>query len=177
MGRIPPRAKRVLRVRQVMRPIAATISPETRLEEAANLFASRGLLGAPVVDGSGRIHGSLTDTDILLFIRSEFRGLPRFRFITWRARVRNLLLFLDRHRPGIAVRVRARLRSTRTSEILENDRLSVGPNDDFGPVSRYMFETKTTIVPVVDEGRVVGVVGYDAVIRGVYQGLAEGMSG
>ncbi len=177
MRRAGSRKKRVTLVRDVMGPLVATVSPETSLEEAAEVFASREVLGAPVVDGSGRPVGALTEVDLLLLIRREFSGLPRFRFITWRARVQNLLRFLDRRRPELAARVRTRLRAAKVGEIVERDRPIAGPDDAFGPVGRYMFDTKTTLVPVVEGGRVVGVVGYDAVIRVVYQGLGEATSG
>lgn len=177
MRRMRPRRERDVLVRDVMRPVVATLSPEISLEEAAELFASTGLLGAPVVEASGGLLGALTEADLVLLVRREFHGLPRFRFITWRARVQNMLRFLDRRHPDLAVRVRARLRSIKVNEVLEKDRLIVEPDDSFGPVGRYMFDTKTTLVPVVQDGRLVGAVGYDTVIRIVYQGLGEAMSG
>ena len=164
-------------VRNVMSPIVATVSPDTRLDEAAEVFASRGLLGAPVVDASGRVLGALTEADLVLFLRREFRGLPRLRFVAWRTRVRNMLGFLERRNPVLASQIRSRLRATKTSEVLDRNRPIVGPGDEFGPISRYMFDTKTTLVPVIEDGRVVGTVGYDSVARVVYQGLAEAMSG
>ncbi|MGI0148420.1 MAG: CBS domain-containing protein [Thermoplasmata archaeon] len=169
--------KRTVLVRDVMSPIVATVSLATPLDEAAELFASKGLLGAPVVDASGRVLGALTELDINLFVRREFRGLPRFRFITWRARVRNMLRSLERRHPVLASQIHAKLRTTKTSEVLDRNRPIARPGDEFGAIGRYMLDTKTILVPVIEDGRVIGTVGYDAVARVVYQGLAEVTSG
>jgi len=160
-----------------MGPIAVTVSPETSLEEAAELFASKGLLGAPVLDESDRLLGTLTETDIVRFVRREFHGLPRFRFVTWRARVRDMVRFLERRSPDLAFRIRTRLRATKTRQLVDGDRLIAGPDDAFDAVGRYMVDTKTTLVPVVEGGRLVGTVDYDMVRSVVRQELGDAMSG
>jgi CBS domain-containing protein len=62
----------VLRLSDIMTADIATVSPETSLQEAVELFAAKHVSGAPVVAG-GTILGVVTAADILSFSASNFR--------------------------------------------------------------------------------------------------------
>ena len=51
--------------RQLMAAQVATASPDTTLAEAAQELASSMISGLPVVDGSGRVVGIVTESDVL----------------------------------------------------------------------------------------------------------------
>lgn len=84
---------------------------------------------------------------------------------------------MERRSPDLAFRIRTRLRATKTRQLVDGDRLIAGPDDSFDPVGRYMVDTKTTLVPVVEGGRLVGTVDYDMVRSVVHQELGDAMSG
>ena len=56
----------MLRLRDIMTADVLTVTPQTTLREAAELFAARHLSGAPVVDG-GEVLGVVSTSDILGF--------------------------------------------------------------------------------------------------------------
>ena len=64
----------MLTVRDLMVPNPLTLAPEDTLRTAANLFASAGVGGAPVVSG-GMVIGVVTLTDILAF-EADNPGVP-----------------------------------------------------------------------------------------------------
>lgn len=66
------RAKQAMpRVADVMTQVVATLTPETPVQEAIDLFADRHISGAPVVSERGEIVGVVTMTDILRAESSE----------------------------------------------------------------------------------------------------------
>lgn len=54
-----------LRVGAVMTPFPLVIEVDATLDEVADLFAQNGISGAPVVDGSGRMVGVVSQTDLV----------------------------------------------------------------------------------------------------------------
>lgn len=67
----------MLRVRDIMKQDVVTVSPETTVREAMDLFASRHLSGAPVVI-SGKVVGVVSATDLMDFVAS-LPGVPTAR--------------------------------------------------------------------------------------------------
>ena len=65
----------MLRLRDIMTADVVTISPQTTLRDAAELFAARHVGGAPVVEGAAVV-GVLSASDILAFVAST-PGVPR----------------------------------------------------------------------------------------------------
>ena len=59
----------MLRLRDIMTTDLATVGPETTLRQAVELFATRHLSGAPVVDGD-HVVGVVSTSDILEFLAS-----------------------------------------------------------------------------------------------------------
>ena len=55
----------------LMEPVTLTLTPDQPLDQAVRSLAGMGLKGAPVVDGSGRPVGMLSETDVL---RSPWGG-------------------------------------------------------------------------------------------------------
>ncbi len=60
----PPRPP-VATVRDIMTADAVTVSPETSVPRIAQLMDSRAISGLPVIDGSRRVVGVVTDADLV----------------------------------------------------------------------------------------------------------------
>lgn len=67
----------MLRVRDIMTTDVITVSPETTLREAMELFAKRHVSGAPVVAG-GELLGVVSSTDLMMFA-AALAGVPTER--------------------------------------------------------------------------------------------------
>ena len=67
----------MLQVRDAMTREVLTVTPETTLREAAELFVSRHVSGAPVVEGQ-KVVGVVSATDVLEFVATHPPG-PRTR--------------------------------------------------------------------------------------------------
>jgi len=67
----------MLKLRDIMTPEVLTLSPNTSLRDAVELFAKHHVSGAPVVDG-GKVVGVLSASDLLTFEASN-PGVPTER--------------------------------------------------------------------------------------------------
>jgi magnesium transporter len=65
------RSRRPVRMRDIVNPDMAVISPEMDQEDVAYLFRQRDLVTAPVVEKSGRLIGQITIDDIVDVINEE----------------------------------------------------------------------------------------------------------
>lgn len=60
-----PSVQESARVADVMTQVVVTVAPETPIQEAIDLFASRHISGAPVVSSEGDVLGVVSTTDVL----------------------------------------------------------------------------------------------------------------
>jgi CBS domain-containing protein len=126
-----------MKVREVMSNPVITVRPDTAAHAVAELLVSRGFTAAPVVTAEGKMVGIATETDLL-------RG---------------------RIRPGAAAVER---RSEPTAAMVMTGRpYTCGPDVDLADVVALMLDHAVRSVPVVDNGRLVGIVSRRDVLRRV----------
>jgi CBS domain-containing protein len=144
-------------VTEVMTKDVITLSPDTSLPDAADLLAQKGIGAAPVVDDSGMIVGLLRDEDLLI---SEARlHLPTTFAI---------LPGIDITLPGSVRRYDEELKKAASStigDVLEKHFKQVGPDATVEDVATMMHEHDVTHVPVVDNGKVIGIVARGDIVR------------
>lgn len=126
------------RVEDVMTAPAVTIAPETSLREAEQLFAERGVNAFPVVDRDDVLVGVLTKLDVLrAFIFTEDHMFPPYDDIM----------------------------KTPVAQVMTRDVQIVRPRTPLTRVLQKLVDTRSKSFPVVDSGRVVGVVAREDVLR------------
>jgi len=144
-------------VTEVMTKDVISLSPDTSLPEAADLLAEKGIGAAPVVDADGNLVGLLRDEDLLI---SEARlHLPTTFAI---------LPGIDITLPGSVRRYDEELKKAASStvgDVLEKHFKQVGPDATVEDVATMMHEHDVTHVPVVEDGKVKGIVARGDIIR------------
>lgn len=144
-------------VTEVMTKDVVTLSPDTALPDAADLLSEKGFGAAPVVDAAGNIIGLLRDEDLLI---SEARlHLPTTFAI---------LPGIDITLPGSVRRYDEELKkaaSTSIADVMEKHFKQVGPDATVEDVATLMHEHDVTHVPVVDDGKVLGIVARGDIVR------------
>lgn len=144
-------------VTEVMTKDVISLSPDTALPDAADLLAEKGIGAAPVVGADGNIVGLLRDEDLLisearLHLPTTFAILPGID-ITLPTSVRRY----DEELKKAA--------STTIADVLEQHFKQVGPDATVEDVATLMHEHDVTHVPVVDGGKVVGIVARGDIVR------------
>ncbi|SSC25741.1 CBS domain-containing protein, partial [Klenkia terrae] len=124
-----------VQVRELMSAPAVTVGPATPATYAAEVLASRGFAALPVVDTGDRLLGVVAEVDL---VRDRIRPDPRLHA---RRDVR------DRdHRPAALV-----------AGIMTAPATAVDVADDVADAARLLLERSHRSLPVLQHGRVVGV--------------------
>jgi acetoin utilization protein AcuB len=63
-----------IRIREIMTREVITTTPDTPIEDAANLMVTHKIGGLPIVDGKGKVVGIITETDIFRTFVEMFAG-------------------------------------------------------------------------------------------------------
>lgn len=129
-----------------------TVGPETPLADAIRLMLEHRVSGLPVVDGAGQLVGLLTEGDLLH--RAE-TGTDAVR-LGW------LQALLARGR--MAERY-VHTHGRRVRDAMTRDVLTVGEASPLDDVIRVMESRRVRRVPVVEGGRLVGIVSRSDLVR------------
>lgn len=136
----------------VMTANVVTVTPQTTVLELVNLLLSRNISGAPVVDDAGALVGIVTEGDL---VRRAELGTER-KHGGW-------LSFFT----GTATMAQdyVRAHATKVSDIMSPGVVAVQPTTPLAEVADLMEERKVRRVPVVDAGKVVGIVSRANLLR------------
>ena len=136
-------------VRDVMSTKVVTLRPDQSVEEAADVLAAGRIGAAPVVDGSGTLVGLLRDEDLIL---SEAN-----------VHVPTAITFLgaDFVLPSALHQFEDDLKKAAGSTVADamtTEFATVGPDDNLETLATLMHDREVTHVPVVEGGKLVGIV-------------------
>lgn len=136
-----------MQIRDLMTTTVITIAPEAPLKEAARRMIEAGVSGLPVTTEDGDLVGVITEAD---FVKTEAnRGnTKRHRPLRW---------FTHRDEiPSEALTV---------ADVMTAEVITLPSEADHSEAARLMEKSKVKRVPVVDDGRLVGVVSRRDVLR------------
>ena len=136
----------------VMAREIVTVGPETPLTDAIRLMLEHRVSGLPVVDGTGQLVGLLTEGDLLH--RAE-TGTDAVR-LGW------LQALLAR---GWMAEHYAHTHGRKVQDAMTRDVLTVGEASPLDDVIRIMESRHVRRVPVVEGGRLVGIVSRSDLVR------------
>jgi len=136
-----------VKVRDIMTTEVVVAHPETSVNVVARLMAGRGISGVPVVD-DGRVVGIVTELDLVL--RNTRLEPPAF------FKLLDALIPLE-----TPAHYRERLRhmlGTHARDVMNEEFVTVGPDDDLEVLADIMFKKRANPVAVVEDDRLVGIV-------------------
>jgi CBS domain-containing protein len=134
---------KAVKVEQVMTSDVVSVAPGAPIKDAATVIAERGISGVPVCDREGRVVGVLSETDLLIK-----QGGPR-------RNVGGLLWWLveTASTPDVA-----KLRAHTAGEAMTSPAITIEPSAPVTEAARRMVERSVNRLPVVEDGRLVGIV-------------------
>jgi CBS domain-containing protein len=134
-----------MNARDIMSQPVVTVTPDTTIAEAAELMITRRISGLPVVDETGAVVGLVTEGDLL---RRAETGTEK-RHSRWA----ELLLG-----PGRLARDYVHSHGRKVGEIMTTRVHSVGPETELADIVSIMESRHIKRVPVIEDGRLVGIV-------------------
>lgn len=143
------------KVADIMTRVVVTVTPETPIRELAQILAEKHINGVPVVDDEGEVVGVVCESDLIN--QGQPLHIPTVFVI--------LDSFIPMESPWRLQKEFKRLSATKVQDIYSRPPVCVTADTDVTEVARLMSERKLYTVPVLDRGKLVGVVGKGDVIR------------
>jgi CBS domain-containing protein len=131
-----------MRVHAAMTSEVVTVTTETPLREVARVLADRRISGLPVVDARGRLVGVVSEADIISSALGESHGGPM--------RALHELLRLGP--------LGATLREATAGRAMSTPAITIAPGRSVADAAAIMLDRGVNRLPVVDSGRLVGIV-------------------
>ena len=139
----------------IMTPDPVTVFPETEVTQAARLLLEKGINGVPVVDAEGRLVGLLCQSDLIV----QQKKLP----------IPSLFTFLDGLIPLTSMKQVERevkkIAAVTVADAMTPAPVTVKPDTAIETVATLMVDNSFHTIPVVDGGRLVGIVGKADILR------------
>ena len=145
----------MLKVKDIMTKEVISVSPDTGIVNAAKILLENRINGMPVIDAFGRLVGIICQSDLVaqqkgIPIPSVFTLLESFIPLTSMKRI-------DKEMEKIA--------ALTVKEAMTLEPVTVNPETEIEEVAKLMVDKKFHTLPVVDGGKVVGIVGKEDVLK------------
>ena len=149
-----------MNVRDIMDPEPVTVGPDDDVEHAVRLLRRHELPGVPVVNEGGRCVGIVTEADLVLSDEQGDLHLPHYiELFGGVVYLEPLRRFEDRLRRAVASKVR---------DMMTPDPVTVDADAPVEHAAHLIAKRKHNRLPVVEHGRLVGVVTRVDVLDALY---------
>lgn len=139
-----------IKVRDIMQSNPVTVSPQDDVECAIRLLREHELSGLPVVNEGGRCVGIVTEGDLIISEEERDFHLPHYiDLLGGVIFLEPFKKFEDRLRKAFAAKV---------NEMMTADPVTVDIDDDVRLAAKRIVEQEHNRLPVVEHGRLVGVI-------------------
>jgi CBS domain-containing protein len=143
-----------MRAKDVMTAPAVVVAPETTVEEIARLLLKRGISAVPVIAADGRLAGIVSEGDLMRRVES---GTERTR--SWW-----LSVFGD---VDAQAREYAKSHGRRAADVMTRKVVSVDEDATLAQIAELLERQRIKRVPVLREGKVVGIVSRANLLHGL----------
>ncbi len=145
----------MIKTAEIMTRDVITISPDMEITEATGILLDNHINGAPVVDSRGDLLGILCQSDLI----AQQKKLP----------IPSLFTFLDGLIPLSSTKqlekeVR-KIAATTVAHAMTGNPVTVSPETGIEAVAGLMVDNNFHTLPVVADGKLVGIVGKEDVLR------------
>lgn len=145
-------------VKDLMSKAPITLSPGDRVGDAVVAFVDNWINGAPVVDDGGRLVGILTDGDLVRALAVQLGMAVDERW--------NLTDLLSEPDEDMAARM-FELASRPVGDLMTTEVIAIEEDAPVETAARLMTENMLRRLPVVRDGRVVGVITRSDLVLGI----------
>ncbi|MGE0765667.1 MAG: CBS domain-containing protein [Hyphomicrobiaceae bacterium] len=151
-----------MKASDVMARDVVTVNPQTTVKEIATLMAERRIGGVPVVDAGGKLVGIVSETDLMHRVETGTEKRRKW----W------LGAFIDSDR---LAREYAASHARRAADIMSTRVVTVDAHADLGSVADLLERRKLKRLPVVEGGRLVGMITRGDLVRALV--MQQGLNG
>ena len=153
----------MLYARDIMTTEVLTVSPETSIADLSKTLENRQIGGVPVVAKDGRLVGVITQSDLLERAR-DLEMPPAVNILDF-----HFYLQIPSH---LLHKVEKMLGST-VGDCMTSDPVTVAPDTPVSQIAGLMSKQKVHTIPVLQAGKIVGIIGKMDLVRAIAQGSGE----
>ncbi len=145
----------MLKVKDIMTTELITVFPEMEVVQAAKLLLEKRINGIPVVDETGKLVGLLCQSDLI----AQQKRLPIPSFFTFMDGVFSISSTKQMEKQV------QKIAAITVAQAMTPDPVSVEPDMGIEVVAGLMVDSGLHTIPVVHEGRLVGIVGKEDILK------------
>jgi CBS domain-containing protein len=133
-----------------------TVKPDTTLEELARILIRYQITGAPVVDDNGNLKGLVTENDLIS--KNSRLHIPTL------LRLFDAFIPLGTSRLEIEIK---KMAAYTVDDICTKEVITVASETSVEDIATIMTEKKIHLLPVLKDGRLIGIIGKKDLIRSI----------
>jgi CBS domain-containing protein len=145
----------MLKAKDIMSTELITVSPETEIIQATRLLLENNINGVPVMNDTGKLVGILCQSDLVV----QQKKFPVPSFFT----------LLDGLIPLTSMKQLKKevqkIAAITVAQAMTPNPIFVSPDTGIEEIAALMVDNNFHTIPVVDQGRLVGVVGKEDILR------------
>jgi CBS domain-containing protein len=150
----------MLKAKDIMTKEVITVQPDTEVVHAAKMLIEHHINGLPVVDKEGRLKGILCQSDLI--VQQRKIPLPSFFII--------LDSFVPLTSSKNIEKELQKMSAITVKEAMTPDPITVDPETSLEDIATLMVKNKIHTLPVLDQGRIVGIIGKEDILRTLMSG-------
>ncbi|MBW2618592.1 MAG: CBS domain-containing protein [Deltaproteobacteria bacterium] len=151
------------KIKEIMTRELITFTPQTEITQAAKLLLEKRINGAPVVDDEGRLVGILCQSDLV----AQQKEIPLPSIFTF------LDGFINLSSMKRLEKEVAKIAAATVAQAMTAEPVAISPEMSVEEAATLMVDRKFHTLPVVEEGKLVGIVGKEDVLRTLMKGSGE----
>ena len=150
----------MIRAKDIMTSDPVVAAQDWDVSKATIIMIEKGFNGLPVIDDVGRLVGIICQSDLI----AQQKKLPLPSFFTFLDGLISLssMKSLEKEAQKIA--------ATIVKDAMTKDPVSVSPDTSIETIAALMVDNNLHTLPVVEDGKVTGVVGKEDVLRTLVNG-------
>lgn len=145
----------MIEAKDIMTADPVVVAQDGDISKATAIMIEKGFNGLPVVDDSGRLVGIICQSDIIV----QQKKLPLPSFFTF------LDGFISLRSMKTLEKEAQKIAATTVGQAMTPDPVSVSPDTGIETLAALMVDNNFHTLPVVADGKVVGVVGKEDVLK------------
>lgn len=144
----------MLKVKDIMTKEVISVPPDMEIVQAAKILLDKSINGVPVVEGA-KLVGILCQSDLI----AQQEKLPTPSVFTLLDGI--IPLGSNKHFEKVLRKIAA----TTVADAMTPDPVTVQPETGIDEVATLMLEKNFHTIPVVEEGKLVGIIGKEDILR------------
>jgi len=145
----------MLKARDIMTKDILSVHPETGIIQAARIMLERHINGLPVIDHEGNLKGIICQSDLI----TQQKKLP----------IPSFFIMLDSlfplTSPANIEKELKKMAAITVDEAMATNLVTVTPDTGLEDIATLMVKSNIHTVPVVDRGKLVGIIGKEDILR------------